>query len=130
MKIFSVNWQSIFQKLMIEGIFLDWWRRIWCRNSQKCINRISGDTADFRQRSEENFKGAKMLQYMDFSVDLSECVNEVAAVTNIYNEYINQIASGQASETDIQEYIEKLYNSDVQKILDTYQAELDVRNTK
>ncbi len=85
----------------------------------------SGDTADFRERSEADLKQAKVSQYLGFSVDLSEYSNQTAAVSNVIDEYRKQIESGEASEETLQAYIDKLYASGVQDLLDAYQTQLD-----
>ncbi len=85
----------------------------------------SGDTADFRQRSEENLKSAEVSKYLGFTCDLSDLVNESAAVSNVIEEYRNQIGSGQASEATLNEFIDKLYSVNVQALIDEYQKQLD-----
>ncbi len=86
--------------------------------------------ADFRELSEENFLGASASPYMGMAVDLSEVVNEVAAVTTVYNEYYSQIATGLAGEELIQEFVDKLYTAGAQKIIDAYQAAVDAWNAQ
>ena len=86
--------------------------------------------ADFRTLSEENFLKAEASPYLGMVVDLSEVVNEVAAVTTVYNEYNIQIGSGLASEELVQEYIDKLYDAGAQKIIDAYQAAVDAWNAQ
>lgn len=85
----------------------------------------SGDTADMRERAEADLKAATISKYLGFTCDLSELVNESAAVSNVIEEYRNQIGSGQASEEVLQEYIDKLKAVDVQVLLDEYQKQLD-----
>ncbi len=84
-----------------------------------------GDTADFRERAEEDFLKAPTSDLIAFSADLSEYSAEMAAVSNVLEEYKVQVNSGMASEATIQEFIDKLYDVDVQVILDAYQSQLD-----
>ena len=85
----------------------------------------SGDPADFREQSEADLKAAPVSDYLGFSCDLTAFVNETAAVSNVIEEYRDQIGSGQASEAVLQEYIDKLHSVNVQVILDEYQKQLD-----
>ncbi len=84
-----------------------------------------GDPADFREQSEADLKAAPVSAYLGFSCDLTDFVNETAAVSNVIEEYRDQIGSGQASEEVLQEYIDKLNSVNVQTILDEYQRQLD-----
>lgn len=85
----------------------------------------SGDPADFREQSEADLKAAPVSDYLGFTCDLTDFVNETAAVSNVIEEYRDQIGSGQATEETLNEYIEKLYAVNVQAILDEYQRQLD-----
>ena len=85
----------------------------------------SGDPADFREQSEADLKAAPVSDYLGFSCDLTALVNESAAVSNVIEEYRDQIGSGQASEEVLQEYIDKLNSVNVQVLLDEYQKQLD-----
>ena len=85
----------------------------------------SGDSADFREQSEADLKSAKVSKYLGFTCDLSNFVNETAAVSNVIEEYTEQIGSGQASEAALEEFIAKLKSVNVQAILDEYQKQLD-----
>lgn len=85
----------------------------------------SGDTADFRERSKEDLEAAPVSDYLGFSCDLTDFVNESAAVSNVIEEYRDQIGSGQGSEDILKAYIDKLYSVNVQTLLDEYQKQLD-----
>ncbi len=82
-------------------------------------------TADFRERSEADFLSAPSSDFLAFTCDLSELSNEVAAVSNVMEEYKEQVGAGTASEAVLQEFIDKLYSVNVQVIIDEYQKQLD-----
>ena len=84
-----------------------------------------GDPADFREQSEADLKASEVSPYLGFACDLSDFVNESAAVTTVVEQYRNQIASGQATEEILQEYIDKLESVNVQVLIDEYQRQLD-----
>ncbi|MBB5263350.1 putative aldouronate transport system substrate-binding protein [Catenibacillus scindens] len=84
-----------------------------------------GDPADFREQSEADLKASEVSPYLGFSCDLSDFVNESAAVSSVIEEYRDQIGSGQGSEAVLQEYIDKLNSVNVQALIDEYQRQLD-----
>ncbi len=85
----------------------------------------SGNDADFREKSLADFESAPSSELIAFTGDMTELTSEMAAVSNVLEEYKVQMASGQSTEEILQEYIDKLYDSGVQKILDEYQSQLD-----
>ncbi len=82
-------------------------------------------SADFREKSEADFLSAPVSDLMAFSVDLSEYSAEMAAISNVLEEYKIQVNSGMASEEVLQEFIDKLYSVNVQVVIDAYQTQLD-----
>ena len=62
-----------------------------------------GDPADFREQSEADLKASEISPYLGFSCDLTDYVNETAAVSSVIEEYRDQIGSGQGSEEVLQE---------------------------
>ena len=84
-----------------------------------------GDPADFREQSEADLKASEISPYLGFSCDLTDYVNETAAVSSVIEEYRDQIGSGQGSEEVLQEYIDKLNSVNVQTLIDEYQRQLD-----
>ena len=63
--------------------------------------------------------------FLGFSCDTADLVNEVAAVTNVTEEYLPQILSGMADAETYQAFLDKLDASGIDAIIDLYQTELD-----
>ena len=84
-----------------------------------------GQPADFRDQAKAEMDSAKMSNYFGFSCDTSQIQNEISAVANVISEYCPSLESGLAPEGTYEQFIEKLYSSGAQKIVDEYQRQLD-----
>lgn len=84
-----------------------------------------GQPADFREQAKAEMETAKMSNYFGFSCDTSKLQNEISAVANVISEYCPSLESGLAKEGTYEEFIDKLYSSGAQKIVDEYQRQLN-----
>lgn len=62
---------------------------------------------------------------LGFSANTEAISSEVAAISNVVNEYRPMIECGMADEKTYSEFIEKLYGSGMQKYLDEVQRQID-----
>ena len=62
---------------------------------------------------------------LGFSVDTDSITNELSAVSVAINEYVPTLECGFGDEALYEAFIDKLYDSGVQKIIDEYQKQLD-----
>lgn len=86
-----------------------------------------GSDTNIREEQEKTNKEMEQSKYLGFSVDSTEVSAEMTACTNLWAQYYPQLTSGIAEDTEAtyQEFIDKLYEAGMQKILDTYQEQLD-----
>ena len=84
-----------------------------------------GDSADFREKCEAVEKNAALSPYLGFTADTSEITNEIAAVTNVLGEFKAQVNTGSCDEETYQAFVDKLESVNVDKIIQTYQEQLD-----
>ncbi len=80
---------------------------------------------DIRKQSLEAMKNSKVSKYLGFSCDTSSVSTEMAAVINAIDQYRPQIETGMANENVYQEFLKKLRDSGVDKIIRCYQEQLD-----
>ncbi len=83
------------------------------------------DTADVRERSLENMQSGKISPYLGFSCDTSAFSSELAAVTNVNDEFTVSIKSGQADDATYDACIKKFYDSGMDIVIEGYQKQLD-----
>ena len=85
-----------------------------------------GNAADIYEQTEKfNDESTKSLA-MGFTFDNSSVMAEYTALTNVYNEYVNQIILGFVEpESAIAEMNEKLYDAGLQKYMDAKQEALN-----
>ena len=84
-----------------------------------------GQPADFRDQAKAEMDAATMSNYFGFSCDTSNIQNEISAVVNVISEFGPALESGLAPEGTYEEFIDRLYASGAQKIVDEYQRQLD-----
>ncbi len=84
-----------------------------------------GSGANMRDETLEGMKNAVYSEYMGFSCDTSSVTNEISAVSNCLSEFRPQIETGMASEEIFNDFLEKLEASNVDKIVDCYQQQLN-----
>lgn len=85
----------------------------------------NGYGSDFRSVAKEELEKAPISPYLGFNADTSELTNEIAAVTNVINEYINNIRSGAFDDAMYEEFQNALNEAGMQKIVDAYQTQLN-----
>ncbi len=64
-------------------------------------------------------------QYLGFACDTSVIANELAAVTNVVNEFLPALACGELDEKGYNDFIAKLKSAGVDTIVAEYQTQLD-----
>lgn len=84
-----------------------------------------GQTADFREVAKEEMDGAQESKYLGFSCDTTNIQNQLTAIANVISEFGPSLESGIAPEGTYEEFIQKLYDSGAQDIVDEYQRQLD-----
>lgn len=86
-----------------------------------------GSEPDIREQQKKTNDEMERSKYLGFSVDGTEVSSEMTACTNVWSQYYPQLTSGSAENVEAvyEEFISKLYEAGMQKILDTYQAQLD-----
>ncbi|MGB8453004.1 MAG: ABC transporter substrate-binding protein [Anaerocolumna sp.] len=88
---------------------------VWAGNDVKVWDQYQ----DFRNN-------AQISKAYGFSPDLSEYVDQIAALTDVYNQYDAMIATGSADpDTEIKKYNDALYAAGLQDIIDAKQKQLD-----
>lgn len=84
-----------------------------------------GSDLDIRQQSLDAMADSEISVYLGFTCDTTAVSNEVAAVTNVVAEYGPQVNSGIAKPQVLDDYLNKLSDVNIQKIIDEYQNQLD-----
>lgn len=84
-----------------------------------------GQPADMRDQAKAEMDDAVVSQYLGFICDTSPLSVELAAVTNVLAEYQPTVDSGMASDDEFNAFIEKLYGSGLDRILEEYQTQLN-----
>lgn len=85
----------------------------------------TGDAPDQNEVAQSLMDGAIHSPFLGFAADMSAVTNEISAITNVISEYQAQIASGAAEVRTYEEFLEKLETSGIDKIINTYQEQLD-----
>ena len=85
----------------------------------------AGQSSDFRETSKADMDAAPTSAYLGFSCDTSNIENELTAITNTINEFLPGLDSGVAEDGQYDAFLEKLEKSGVQKVVDTYQEQLN-----
>lgn len=85
----------------------------------------NGYGSDFRNVAMAELKKAPVSPYLGFNADTSELTNEIAAITNVLNEYINNIRSGAFDDAMYDEFQNALNEAGMQKVVDSYQQQLN-----
>ena len=83
-----------------------------------------GQDADIREQARKQMETATISAYLGFTCDTNEIQNEIAAVTSVFTEYSPQIISGIAEPEVLDEYLDKLQKSGIDKVVETYQQQL------
>lgn len=93
--------------------------------NQFLLKPWDGLGADYYEHCQQEMDNARISPYLGFSADTSSLSSEIAAVTSTLNEYLPQINCGTADEETYNAFIDKLNSVGMQKIIDTYQQQLD-----
>lgn len=84
-----------------------------------------GQGADFQQRFAEFYAGSKKLPIYGFTFDPTNVSNEIAAVANVKEAYFLTLCTGAADvDTVLPEFIKKMDDAGMQKIVDEANAQL------
>ena len=84
-----------------------------------------GQEANLREIASEEMENCETSVYLGFSCDTTSLSNELTALSNVISEYRPSVNAGIASEEDYEAFIEKLHNSGLDKVIQTYQEQLD-----
>lgn len=84
-----------------------------------------GTEEGIREKALAEMEEAEVSPYLGFTCDTEAITNEIAAITNVSAEYEPQVNSGIVDVSTLDEYIEKLKDANVQKVIDEYQSQLD-----
>ena len=77
-------------------------------------------------RLEANNKNAQFSPVMGFSYDSTPVSTEIAALTNVKNQYLPGLACGSLNpETELPKFLQALEDAGLQKVIDEKQAQLD-----
>ena len=83
-----------------------------------------GQGSDFQQRFAEFYAGSKKLPIYGFTFDPTPVSKEIAAVANIKEAYALTLCTGAADvETVLPEYLQKMEDAGMQKIVDEANAQ-------
>lgn len=85
-----------------------------------------GSDADLRDQQKKIMDEAKTSEFMGFIVDSSGIENEVTACFNVTKEYKAGLASGSVNVAELYpEFCQKLKDAGIEKVIETYQQQLD-----
>lgn len=84
-----------------------------------------GQTANYRQMQIEDMESTPISKYLGFSANTESITNELSAISVAINEYVPTLDCGFGDEALYQTFIDKLYNSGAQKVVDEYQRQLN-----
>jgi putative aldouronate transport system substrate-binding protein len=85
----------------------------------------AGKGADFREIALADLKAAEKSPYFGCVIDTNEVANEITAVAAVINKYGPGLASGSVDPAQIDVMLAEMEDAGVQKIIDSYQAQLD-----
>ena len=86
-----------------------------------------GSGADFRERSPEQMKEAEISPYYGCVVDTDPMANTITALKNVLLKYQNNLESGSADLSSLDQMLEELEAAGLQEYLDYYQEQPDNR---
>ena len=104
------------------GLNMDWFF------GNQFLTYIWGEGRDttIYSRLEENNKNAEYSPVIGFSYDNTSVSTEIAALTNVYNQYYPGLACGTLNpETELPKFIEALDDAGLQKVIDEKQKQLN-----
>ena len=84
-----------------------------------------GTGGDFREKSLENMRSAKISPYYGCVIDTTPVANEMTALTAVKKKYEAGLASGSADISTLDTMNSELEGAGLQKYLDYYQEQLD-----
>lgn len=84
-----------------------------------------GNSIDFYEKSKTDMETAELSPYLGFVADINDVSLEVASVTNVINEYDRRVRTGLISELELEEYINKLYSAGADRLIQSYQKQLN-----
>ena len=93
--------------------------------NQFLVTPWEGAEVDRREITRKLTEETPLSAYLGFSADLSSVTNELSAINNVLAEFRPQIETGMASEEVYQDFQDRLVSVGVDKIVATYQEQLD-----
>lgn len=93
-------------------------------NQFNCLP-FDGQDPDIRTQAKEEMDAAITSAYLGFSCDTTTIQSEISAVVNVLAEFRPSVDSGLASDTDYQNFLDKLDASGLPTIIAEYQKQLD-----
>lgn len=84
-----------------------------------------GQDKDIREQAKAQMEEAEISRYLGFTCDTDAIQTELAAVNSVFTEFSPQIISGIAGPEVLDEFLEKLQKSGIDKIVDEYQRQLN-----
>ena len=85
-----------------------------------------GNDDDVWEQYEENNNRATKSKAFGFMYDSTSVVDEISALTNVTNQYLNALVTGSVDpETVLPEFNKALYDAGLQKVMETKQEQLD-----
>ncbi len=86
-----------------------------------------GQGGDFMERLQASDDAAEVSKYIGFSADTSQFTNELTAINNVINQYRAILESGSSTDLEGQyeEYCQAMENAGIQKVIDSYQQQLN-----
>jgi putative aldouronate transport system substrate-binding protein len=98
----------------------------WLMPNQFITGVWEGNPIDIYEQTEKFNDDSIKSVAMGFTFDNSNVINEYTALTNVYNQYINQIILGFVEpEAGIAEMNQKLYSAGLQRYMDAKQSALN-----
>lgn len=98
----------------------------WLFGNQYLTTPWEGDDLDIWDQMKSFNNNAVVSKAMGFSFDTTNVVTEIAAITNVYNEYVVPLCGGVMNpEEALPQLYEALDNAGIQKLIDEKQAQLD-----
>ena len=84
-----------------------------------------GSPEGIRETALEEMENAPLSKYLGFSCDTTSVANELTAISNVIAEYAPGIESGSLPVSTIDDFIAKLKEAGVDKVIELYQNQLD-----
>ena len=88
------------------------------------IHPWEGESPELIAQLEEEMKNAQTSKYLGFTCDTTAITDEISAINNAIEQYQAQILSGAADEGTYDEFLQKLTDVGMDKVVEAYQTQL------